>query len=51
MAAITARLGSKSLTAKLSVPKKYKEEQERLKIFLTNINLYCRFNAAFFITN
>jgi hypothetical protein len=48
MAAVTARLGPGGLTAKLSVLEKYEGEREGLKTFLTNMDLYCRFNAALF---
>jgi hypothetical protein len=48
MAAVTARPGPGGPTAKLSVPEKYEGGREGLKTFLTNMDLYCRFNAASF---
>jgi hypothetical protein len=50
MAAVTARPGPGGPTAKLSVPEKYEGGREGLKTFLTNMDLYCRFNAASFAT-
>jgi hypothetical protein len=51
MTAVTARPNQGGSTAKLSVPERYEGGREGLKTFLTNMDLYCRFNAASFVND